>query len=99
MCRPRQHRSNYSTAQRGKAPDDLSAWRASNVGVCGSLADGYPVLRHFGGKLLLVAAVRRDPAGSLLLLRGAWHMRDPASLAGTCDVADRPVGNSVGAIG
>lgn len=32
----------------GKAPDDLSAWRASNVGVCGSLADGYPVLRHLG---------------------------------------------------
>lgn len=48
MCCLRQGRANSSTAQLGKAPDDLSAWRASNVGVCGSLADGYPVLRHLG---------------------------------------------------
>lgn len=53
-------------------------WRASNVGVCGSLADGYPEPKTLGGKLLLVAAVRRDPADSLLLLRGVWRMRDLA---------------------
>ena len=44
----------------GKAPDDLSAWRASNVGVCGSLADGYPDPKTFGGKLMLVTVSGRD---------------------------------------
>lgn len=51
MCCPRGLRgANIAVdcAAWGKAPDDLAAWRASNVGVCGSLADGYPVLRHSG---------------------------------------------------
>lgn len=50
MCCLRAARGEYCIRLRGlgKAPDDLSAWRAGNVGVCGSLADGYPVLRHLG---------------------------------------------------
>ena len=46
----------------GDTPDVLSAWLAGNVGVCGSLADGYPDPKTLGGKPTLVAVFGRDAA-------------------------------------
>lgn len=42
------------------APNVLSATLAGTVGVCGSLADGYPDPKTFGGKPPLVPVFGRD---------------------------------------
>ena len=98
MCRP-EIRPALCGRVSVTAPDVLSASLAGNVGVCGSLADGYPDSKTLGGKPPLVAVSGRD-WGGVSSSCGVYGARNDRSLGDvTLRAAAHPVGNSVGATG